>query len=49
MSKGAVHVHRRPSEYSDPLNEPAQLTEEQARQAPVYRQGDTVKINMPFT
>ncbi len=42
-------MQRRPGEYSDPLHEPAQLTEEQVRQAPIYRQGDTVTINMQFT
>ena len=42
-------MQRRPGEYSDPLKETAQLTEEQARQAPVYRQGDTAMINMQFT
>ncbi len=42
-------MQRRPGKYSDPLHEPAQLTEKQVRQAPRYRQGDTVKINMQFT
>lgn len=42
-------MQRRPGEYSDPLKEPAQLTEVQARQAPVYKQGDTAKISMQFT
>lgn len=42
-------MQRRPGEYSDPLHEPAQLTEEQVRHAPAYGQGDTVTINMQFT